>query len=245
MSGELEALLRLVSEGRITAEEAAPIVAALEEKARSDARVDAGASAGGVSGSRRRARGRPTPGRRPGAPGGSKAARLRGRERPPGDQHADPARCGGVRDRPGARPVAGPPVPHRRGDPDRHDRADPGGLRPRRRGSHSHRIAAAARAASQFPTPTDPGPLAGPGLDRCCLQDRVGEPSGRTAEPAWRRNKGDERCCWKSRNSPRCTGPASGPTTASTLPSTRARSSACSATTAPARRRSSTRSSGC
>ena len=31
MSGELEALLRLVSEGRITAEEAAPIVAALEE----------------------------------------------------------------------------------------------------------------------------------------------------------------------------------------------------------------------
>jgi hypothetical protein len=33
MSGELEALLRLVAEGRITAEEAAPIVAALEEKA--------------------------------------------------------------------------------------------------------------------------------------------------------------------------------------------------------------------
>lgn len=38
MSGELETLLRLVSEGRITAEEAAPIVAALEEKARIDAR---------------------------------------------------------------------------------------------------------------------------------------------------------------------------------------------------------------
>ena len=38
MSGELEALLRLVSEGRITAEEAAPIVAALEEKGRLDAR---------------------------------------------------------------------------------------------------------------------------------------------------------------------------------------------------------------
>jgi hypothetical protein len=38
MSGELEALLRLVSEGRITAEEAAPIVAALEEKGRRDAR---------------------------------------------------------------------------------------------------------------------------------------------------------------------------------------------------------------
>jgi hypothetical protein len=31
MSGELEALLRLVSEGRLTADEAAPIVAALEE----------------------------------------------------------------------------------------------------------------------------------------------------------------------------------------------------------------------
>ena len=32
MSGELEALLRLVSEGKLTAEEAAPIVAALESK---------------------------------------------------------------------------------------------------------------------------------------------------------------------------------------------------------------------
>ena len=31
MSGELEALLKLVSEGKLTAEEAAPIVAALEE----------------------------------------------------------------------------------------------------------------------------------------------------------------------------------------------------------------------
>lgn len=56
MSGELEALLRLVSEGRITAEEAAPIVAALEEKARLDARgagagssSGAGASAGGAA----------------------------------------------------------------------------------------------------------------------------------------------------------------------------------------------------
>jgi hypothetical protein len=38
MSGELEALLRLVSEGKISAEEAAPIVAALEEKARQEAR---------------------------------------------------------------------------------------------------------------------------------------------------------------------------------------------------------------
>jgi hypothetical protein len=34
MSGELEALLKLVSEGKLTAEEAAPIVAALEEQAR-------------------------------------------------------------------------------------------------------------------------------------------------------------------------------------------------------------------
>ena len=32
MSGELEALLKLVSEGKLTAEEAAPIVAALEEQ---------------------------------------------------------------------------------------------------------------------------------------------------------------------------------------------------------------------
>ncbi|HEY1167477.1 MAG TPA: hypothetical protein VGE81_00645 [Candidatus Limnocylindrales bacterium] len=37
MSGELEALLKLVSEGRLTAEEAAPIVAALEEGARGGA----------------------------------------------------------------------------------------------------------------------------------------------------------------------------------------------------------------
>jgi hypothetical protein len=52
MSGELEALLRLVSEGRITAEEAAPIVAALEEKARSDARgSDARRAGAGAAGS--------------------------------------------------------------------------------------------------------------------------------------------------------------------------------------------------
>ncbi len=37
MSGELEVLLRLVAEGRISAEEAAPIVAALEENARREA----------------------------------------------------------------------------------------------------------------------------------------------------------------------------------------------------------------
>ena len=46
MSGELEALLRLVSEGKITAEEAAPIVAALEEKARQDGRQSKTGSAG-------------------------------------------------------------------------------------------------------------------------------------------------------------------------------------------------------
>jgi hypothetical protein len=63
MSGELEALLRLVSEGRITAEEAAPIVAALEEKARLDAR---GAGAGSGSGA--------------GAGTGAAAAREGGRE---------------------------------------------------------------------------------------------------------------------------------------------------------------------
>jgi hypothetical protein len=38
MSDELEALLRLVSEGRLTAEEAAPIVAALQDKARIEGR---------------------------------------------------------------------------------------------------------------------------------------------------------------------------------------------------------------
>jgi hypothetical protein len=37
MSGELEVLLRLVSEGKLTAEEAAPIVAALEEQDRATA----------------------------------------------------------------------------------------------------------------------------------------------------------------------------------------------------------------
>ena len=38
MSDELEAFLRLVSEGRLTAEEAAPIVAALQDKSRVDGR---------------------------------------------------------------------------------------------------------------------------------------------------------------------------------------------------------------
>jgi hypothetical protein len=41
MSDELDALLRLVSEGRLTAEEAAPIVAALQDKARVDGRAPA------------------------------------------------------------------------------------------------------------------------------------------------------------------------------------------------------------
>jgi hypothetical protein len=45
MSGELEALLRLVSEGKLTAEEAAPIVEALEREART-----AAASGGGSGG---------------------------------------------------------------------------------------------------------------------------------------------------------------------------------------------------
>jgi hypothetical protein len=54
MSGELDALLRLVSEGRLTAEEAAPIAAALQEKARLESRA-AGAPAGeGGSQTRRR-----------------------------------------------------------------------------------------------------------------------------------------------------------------------------------------------
>jgi hypothetical protein len=43
MSDELEALLRLVSEGRLTADEAAPIVAALQDKARDDGRAPADA----------------------------------------------------------------------------------------------------------------------------------------------------------------------------------------------------------
>ncbi|MGD0017898.1 MAG: hypothetical protein ABSD62_01475 [Candidatus Limnocylindrales bacterium] len=71
MSGELKALLRLVSEGRITAEEAAPIVAALEEKARIDAQgagagAGSGAGAAGAGGASARAGGRDA-GRRYGA----------------------------------------------------------------------------------------------------------------------------------------------------------------------------------
>jgi hypothetical protein len=58
MSGELEALLKLVSEGRLTADEAAPIVAALEEKARLDARTSTGADEAAAGDSRARGEGR-------------------------------------------------------------------------------------------------------------------------------------------------------------------------------------------
>jgi hypothetical protein len=70
VSGELEAVLRLVAEGRITAEEAAPIVAALEDKGHAGARdggsqpvSGAGAEPGGTT---PRGGGRDG-GRRPGA----------------------------------------------------------------------------------------------------------------------------------------------------------------------------------
>jgi len=58
MSGELEALLKLVSEGRLTAEEAAPIVAALEEKAQPDARRSASGRQDPMADSRASAEGR-------------------------------------------------------------------------------------------------------------------------------------------------------------------------------------------
>jgi hypothetical protein len=45
MSGELEALLKLVSDGKLTAEEAAPIVAALEREAATTAESKSTASA--------------------------------------------------------------------------------------------------------------------------------------------------------------------------------------------------------
>lgn len=57
MSGELEVLLRLVSEGKLTAEEAAPIVAALEDRTRAAGGAEAGpkgASAAGVRDGARR-----------------------------------------------------------------------------------------------------------------------------------------------------------------------------------------------
>lgn len=58
MSGELEALLRLVSEGKLTAEEAAPIVAALEEKARVDGTATTAERKAGPAESRPRDEGR-------------------------------------------------------------------------------------------------------------------------------------------------------------------------------------------
>jgi hypothetical protein len=58
MSGELEALLKLVSEGRLTAEEAAPIVAALEEKRQPEARGSAGGRQDPAPDSRASAEGR-------------------------------------------------------------------------------------------------------------------------------------------------------------------------------------------
>jgi hypothetical protein len=58
MSGELEALLKLVSDGRLTAEEAAPIVAALEEKAQLDAGRTTGTREDAAADSRARGAGR-------------------------------------------------------------------------------------------------------------------------------------------------------------------------------------------
>jgi hypothetical protein len=60
MSGELEAVLRLVSEGRITAEEAAPIVAALEAKGSGQGR-GSGSSGGSASTGRERDGGKRSP----------------------------------------------------------------------------------------------------------------------------------------------------------------------------------------
>lgn len=48
MAGELEALLKLVADGRLTADEAAPILAALQEKARVDERTEAASRSGGT-----------------------------------------------------------------------------------------------------------------------------------------------------------------------------------------------------
>jgi hypothetical protein len=53
MSGELEALLKLVADGKLTADEAAPIVAALQEKAKADEGSSAAVRAERSSESRR------------------------------------------------------------------------------------------------------------------------------------------------------------------------------------------------
>jgi hypothetical protein len=50
MSGELEALLKLVSDGKLTAEEAAPIVAALERQARTGPAANGGNGGRGRNG---------------------------------------------------------------------------------------------------------------------------------------------------------------------------------------------------
>lgn len=48
MPDELSGVLRLVAEGRLTADEAAPIVAALEEKARLESRLPGGGQGSGA-----------------------------------------------------------------------------------------------------------------------------------------------------------------------------------------------------
>jgi hypothetical protein len=53
MSGELEALLKLVADGKLTADEAAPIVAALQQKAETDGTSWTATRAEGSSESRR------------------------------------------------------------------------------------------------------------------------------------------------------------------------------------------------
>ncbi len=58
MSGELEALLKLVSEGRLTADEAAPIVAALEERAEPKPNVAPGTGKGAAESRNRAEEGR-------------------------------------------------------------------------------------------------------------------------------------------------------------------------------------------
>jgi hypothetical protein len=59
VSGELEVLLKLVSEGKLTAEEAAPIVAALEEQARASGATSASERRDGATERRTREEKRP------------------------------------------------------------------------------------------------------------------------------------------------------------------------------------------
>jgi hypothetical protein len=60
MTPELDVVLRLVAEGRLTADEAAPVVAALEEQARRDSGAEAATTSSGETPGRDGAR-RPTP----------------------------------------------------------------------------------------------------------------------------------------------------------------------------------------